>query len=175
MKRVVIVGRPNVGKSTLFNRLLRSRRALIHDMPGMTRDRLTTIATLDDGRTYELTDTGGLEYGDSPMSAYAPEIRAQASRAIGAADLILFVVDGAAGVLPEDRDIAQELRPRAPRTILLVNKVDRRDADANEFYELGYERVMPVSAEHGEGVDEVVDAISEIVPSQDHASKPPNH
>ena len=168
MKRVVIVGRPNVGKSTLFNRLAGSRRALIHDLPGMTRDRLTTIATLDDDRRYELTDTGGLEYGDSPMSAYAPEIRAQAGRAIDAADLILFVVDGAAGVLPEDRDIAQELRPRASRTLLLVNKVDRRDAEegANEFYELGYENVMPTSAEHGTGLDDVIDAISQIVPME---------
>ena len=167
MKRVVIVGRPNVGKSTLFNRLLRSRRALIHDMPGMTRDRLTTVATLDDGRRYELTDTGGLEYGDSPMSAYAPEIRAQANRAIDAADLVLFVVDGAAGVLPEDQDIAQELRPRASRTLLLVNKADRRDSDPNAFYELGYETVLPISAEHGEGVDEVVDAIAQIVPAEE--------
>jgi len=168
VKRVVIVGRPNVGKSTLFNRLVGSRRALIHDMPGMTRDRLTTIAKLDDGRRYDLTDTGGLEYGDSPMSAYASEIRAQASRAIEESDLILFVVDGAAGVMPEDRDIATELRPRASRTLLLVNKVDRRDAEENvsEFYELGYERLIPISAEHGEGVDEVVDAIAEIVPAE---------
>src|SRR5438477_7115285 len=169
MKSVVIVGRPNVGKSTLFNRLAGSRRALIHDMPGMTRDRLTVIADLDDGRHYELTDTGGLEYGDSPMSAYAPEIRAQANRAIDASDLILFVVDGAAGVLPEDRDIAQELRAHAARTLLLVNKVDRRDAaeGANEFYELGYENLLPISAEHGEAIDAVVDRISEIVPAEE--------
>jgi GTP-binding protein len=176
MKRVVIVGRPNVGKSTLFNRLSRSRRALIHDMPGMTRDRLTTVATLDDGRRYELTDTGGLEYGDSPMSAYAAEIRAQATRAIDTADLILFVTDGAAGILPEDRDIAEELRPHASRTLLLVNKVDRSDAAESvpEFYELGYERVIPISAEHGEGVDEVVDAISEIAPAAEVVEEPEN-
>ena len=162
MKRVVIVGRPNVGKSTLFNRLLGSRRALTHDLPGMTRDRLTTVAELDDGRRYELTDTGGLEYGDSPMSAYATEIRAQAAGAIGAADLILFVVDGAAGVLPEDREIAEELRARADRTVVVVNKMDRGDAAETEFYELGYERVLPISAEHGRGLDEVIDAIAEI-------------
>ncbi len=164
---MVIVGRPNVGKSTLFNRLAGSRRALIHDLPGMTRDRLTTIATLDDGRRYELTDTGGLEYGDSPMSAYAPEIRAQATRALEAADLILFVVDGSAGVLAEDRDIAEELRPHASRTLVLVNKVDRRDAEesAQEFYELGFENLIPISAEHGAGVDEVVDAIGEVADS----------
>src|SRR5438045_3503215 len=149
LKRVVIAGRPNVGKSTLFNRLAGKRRALTHDLPGMTRDRLSEVVTLDDGRRYELTDTGGLEYGDSPMSAYAGEIRAQAKRALDAADLILFVVDGAAGVLPEDTDIAQDLRRAADRAIVLVNKVDRKDANeaVPEFYELGLERVMPISAE----------------------------
>src|SRR5438105_1940570 len=119
LKRIVIVGRPNVGKSTLFNRLAGKRRALIHDMPGMTRDRLTEVVSLDDGRRYELTDTGGLEYGDSPMSAYANEIRAQARRALHEADFIIFVVDGAAGVLPEDRDIANDLRPEAAKTVVV--------------------------------------------------------
>src|SRR5437764_4737693 len=152
LKRVVIIGRPNVGKSTLFNRLAGKRRALTHDLPGMTRDRLSDVITLDDGRRFELTDTGGLEYGDSPMSAFASEIRAQASHALTDADLVLFVVDGAAGVLSEDRDIAQDLRPSASRTILIVNKVDRRDAAESvpEFYDLGFERVMPMAAEHGE-------------------------
>src|SRR5437899_3101548 len=131
LRKIVIVGRPNVGKSTLFNRLAGKRRALTHDMPGMTRDRLSDIVTLDNGRRYELTDTGGLEYGDAPMSAFAGEIRDQARRALESADFILFVVDGAAGILTEDRDIAQELRPAADRTLLLVNKVDRRDAEEN--------------------------------------------
>jgi len=166
--KIVIVGRPNVGKSTLFNRLAGKRRALTHDMPGMTRDRLSDVITLDDGRRYELTDTGGLEYGDSPMSAFAGEIRDQARRALETADFILFVVDGAAGILTEDRDIAQELRPASGRTLLLVNKVDRRDAEANvpEFYELGFERMLPLSAEHGEGIDELFDIIGEIVPKE---------
>src|SRR5438445_10100507 len=168
LKEVVIVGRPNVGKSTLFNKLAGKRRALIHDLPGMTRDRLTEVAELDDGRRYQLTDTGGLEYGDSPLSAFATEIHAQAQHALDGADLILFVVDGATGLMAEDRDIAQELRPRADRTILVVNKIDRRDAAESvpEFYELGFERVMPVSAEHGEAVDDVIDAIGEIVPAE---------
>lgn len=168
MKRVVIVGRPNVGKSTLFNRLAGKRRALIHDLPGMTRDRLSEVLTLDDGRRYELTDTGGLEYGDTPMSAYAGEIRAQAKRALEGADLILFVVDGAAGVLPEDRDIAQDLRSDADRVIVLVNKVDRKDADeaVNEFYELGLERLLPISAEHGIGTDDLIEVIEAILPPE---------
>src|SRR6266550_8583028 len=174
LKRVVIVGRPNVGKSTLFNRLVGSRRALIHDLPGMTRDRLSIVAGLDDGRRYELTDTGGLEYGDSPLSAYAPEIRAQTNRAVDTADLILFLVDGAAGVMAEDRDIATELRPNADRVLLLVNKTDRRDVGENapEFYELGFEELIPISAEHGGGVDEVVDAIAEIVPEESGEEQP---
>jgi len=168
MKKVVIVGRPNVGKSTLFNRLAGQRRALTHDLPGMTRDRLTGVVELDDGRRYELIDTGGLEYGDTPMSAFAGEIRQQAERALADADFIAFVVDGAAGVLAEDRDIAQQLRREAAKTVLVVNKTDRKDAEESvpEFWELGFERVMPMSAEHGDGVDDLIDAISEIVPAE---------
>ncbi len=168
LKKVVIVGRPNVGKSTLFNRLSGRRRALIHDLPGMTRDRLTGIVTLDDDRRYELTDTGGLEYGDSPMSAFADEIRHQATRALKDADFILFVVDGAAGLLAEDRDIAQDLRSEAAKTVLIVNKTDRKDAAAavHDFWALGFDRIFPLSAEHGEGTDDLIDAISEIVPPE---------
>jgi len=168
LKKIVIVGRPNVGKSTLFNRIAGKRRALIHDLPGMTRDRLSDVITLDDGRRFELTDTGGLEYGDSPMSAFADEIRAQARHALESADFILFVVDGAAGILSEDRDIAQELRSESSRTLLLVNKVDRRDAaeGVNDFYELGLERILPISAEHGEGIDELFDILGEVVPPE---------
>jgi GTP-binding protein len=168
LKKVVIVGRPNVGKSTLFNRLSGRRRALIHDLPGMTRDRLSDVVSLDDGRQYELTDTGGLEYGESPMSAFAGEIRDQAQRALKDADFILFVVDGAAGLVTEDREIATDLRSEASKTVLIVNKTDRKDAEeaVNEFWELGFERVLPMSAEHGTGLDDVLEAIGEIVPPQ---------
>jgi GTPase len=167
LKKVVIVGRPNVGKSTLFNRLAGRRRALTHGLPGMTRDRLSDVVELDDGRRYELVDTGGLEYGESPMSAFAGEIREQAERALKEADFILFVVDGAAGLLSEDRDIAQDLRPESAKTILIVNKTDRKDAEdaVHDFWALGFERVFPMSAEHGPGVGDVIDAISDIVPA----------
>src|SRR5688572_20115731 len=173
LKKIVIVGRPNVGKSTLFNRLAGRRQALTHDLPGMTRDRLSQVVSLDDGRRYELTDTGGLEYGDTPMSAFAGEIREQAQRALRDADFILFVVDGAAGLLAEDRDIAQELRREASKTVLIVNKTDRKDAEAAapEFWELGFERMMPLSAEHGHGFDDLIDAISEIVPPQEEEAE----
>jgi GTP-binding protein len=175
LKKIVIVGRPNVGKSTLFNRIAGKRRALIHDLPGMTRDRLSDVVTLDDGRRFELTDTGGLEYGDSPMSAFADEIRDQARKALESADYILFVVDGSAGVLSEDRDIAQDLRAEASRTLLLVNKVDRRDAAeaVNDFYELGFERILPISAEHGEGIDELFDLLGEVVPADSAEEEEP--
>jgi GTP-binding protein len=168
-KRIVIVGRPNVGKSTLFNRLARKRRALTHDLPGMTRDRLSDIVTMDGGRRIELTDTGGLEYGDSPMSAFADEIRMQARQALESADLILFVVDGATGILPEDRDIATDLRRESNRTLVLVNKIDRKDVEENatEFYELGFDRIFPISAEHGDGIDDLVTAIEEVVPMEE--------
>jgi GTP-binding protein len=173
LKKVVIVGRPNVGKSTLFNRLAGKRRALIHDLPGMTRDRLSEVVSLDDGRRYELTDTGGLEYGNTPMSAFAGEIREQAERALSEADFIVFVVDGAAGVLSEDRDIAQQLRAEAAKTVLVVNKTDRKDAEesVSEFWELGLERVLAMSAEHGDGVDDLIDAIGEIVPAESAAEE----
>jgi GTPase len=167
LKKIVIVGRPNVGKSTLFNRISKKRRALTHDLPGMTRDRLTDVVSLDGGRRFELTDTGGLEYGDTPMSAFAGEIKEQARRALEAADFILFVVDGAAGVLPEDLEIAQDLRRDASRTVLVVNKTDRKDADeaVPEFWELGFERIFAISAEHGQGMDDLIEAIEEVVPA----------
>ena len=168
MKKVVIVGRPNVGKSTLFNRLAGRRRALTHDLPGMTRDRLADVVTTDDGRRYELIDTGGLEYGDSPMSAFASEIRLQAQVAIAEADLILFVVDGPMGLMPEDYDIAEEMRSAAQRLVLIVNKIDTKVGAANEaeFYSLGFERLLGISAEHGTNIEEVHNAIEEILPAE---------
>jgi len=160
LKHVVIVGRPNVGKSTLFNRLAGRRRALTHDLPGMTRDRLTLEAALDDGRRYRVTDTGGLEFGDEPMSAFASEIREQAETAIAESDLVLFVVDGPDGVLSEDRDIARALREGAKKLLLVVNKIDKRAGEerVNEFHELGLDRLVAISAEHGTNLEEVVDA-----------------
>lgn len=169
MKKVVIVGRPNVGKSTLFNRLAGRRRALTHDLPGMTRDRLADVVTTDDGRRFELVDTGGLEYGDDPMSAFASEIRAQAKLAIDEADLILFTVDGPQGVLSEDYDIAEQLRSGSRRLVVVVNKIDTKVGAANEaeFYSLGFDRLIAISAEHGTNMEAVWDAIEEIIPAED--------
>ncbi|HSN68039.1 MAG TPA: ribosome biogenesis GTPase Der [Thermoanaerobaculia bacterium] len=166
MRRIVIVGRPNVGKSTLFNRIAGRRRALIHDMPGMTRDRISEIAKLGDGRTFELIDTGGLEYGDDPLSAFAGEIREQARRAIETADAILFVVDGEAGLLPEDEDIARDLRVVSEKVVVVVNKIDTRIAreSEGEFHVLGFDAVLSVSAEHGVNMEELYDEIGARLP-----------
>ena len=166
MRRVVIVGRPNVGKSTLFNRLAGRRRALTHDLPGMTRDRLSEIGALIDGRRYELIDTGGLEYGQNPLSAFAGEIREQALRAIETSDVILLVVDGDAGVIPEDQDIAEELRAHSAKVVVVVNKIDTRKGreTEQEFYLLGFETLIPISAEHGINTDELTDEIAKRLP-----------
>ncbi|HVR42089.1 MAG TPA: ribosome biogenesis GTPase Der [Thermoanaerobaculia bacterium] len=166
MNRVVIVGRPNVGKSTLFNRLAGRRRALIHDMPGMTRDRISALSSLADGRSFELIDTGGLEYGQNPLSAFAGEIREQALRAIETASVIVFVVDGTAGSMPEDEEIATELRPHAEKVVVVVNKIDTGSArdSAGEFYALGFERLIAVSAEHGINLDELEQELAKRLP-----------
>ncbi|HVT02482.1 MAG TPA: ribosome biogenesis GTPase Der, partial [Thermoanaerobaculia bacterium] len=154
-----------VGKSTLFNRISGRRRALTHDLPGMTRDRLSGVVTLDDGRRFELIDTGGLEFGDRPMSAFATEIRQQAAIAMEEADLILFVVDAVEGVAPEDLDIAQQLRSASRRVVVIVNKMDTRLGRENEyaFHALGFDRMIAISAEHGQNMDELFESFDEVI------------
>lgn len=131
----------------------------------MTRDRISETVELDDGRRYELIDTGGLEYGDDPLSAFADEIKRQARVAIERADLVLFVVDGADGVLPEDQEIAQELRKLDRPVLVLVNKADRREAAhaESEFARLGLHDMLSISAEHGINFPELFERIEEVV------------
>ncbi len=155
---IAIVGRPNVGKSTLFNRLLGRRQALVHDVPGVTRDRLYGVATFDRWQG-TFIDTGGFD----PISEHdlISAVRRQVLHAIREADLIVFVVDGRVGVTPLDSEIAGVLR-RARRPLLVaVNKMDGpgQDAHLGEFFELGFEDVMAVSAEHGRGVAELLEAV----------------
>ncbi len=161
---VVVVGRPNVGKSTLFNRLTGSRRALVHDLPGVTRDRIVGDAERPGGGLVTLVDTGGLLMTDEDR--FVPLIRSQAQAAVEAADLVLFLVDGAAGPLPEDREIADWIRQAGPPVVVVANKSDRRDVDlqAQEFFALGLGDPVPVSAEHGEGLDALWDAIETHLP-----------
>jgi len=155
---VVLVGRPNVGKSTLFNRITSSRRAIVTATPGTTRDVITqTVAWR--GVTFQMTDTGGM-FGASPDPLHDLVV-VSGRRAIDSADLIVFVVDGREGKVPSDDEIAQEVRRRSVPVIVAINKMDdRRARDGSmDFYQLGFEPVMEVSAEHGQGVGELLDEV----------------
>ena len=155
---VVLVGRPNVGKSTLFNRLTRTRRAIVTAVPGTTRDVLSQPVEWE-GTSFQLTDTGGM-FGASedPLHALVLE---RGRRAIDAADLLILVVDGREGLAPGDREIASVVREADVPAIVVVNKTDDRRARAGamEFFELGLDPVVEISAEHGEGVGDLLDAV----------------
>jgi GTPase len=157
---VVIVGRPNVGKSTLFNRITGQRRAIVGDEPGITRDRIHGFAE-HDGRRFEVIDTGGIVVDDQE---YIPsQILHQAQVALENAAHIIFLVDGRAEITSADRDLANMLRKLGRPITLAVNKADtgsRADL-ANDFYEIGIPDVYPVSAEHGMGVDAMLDHVIE--------------
>ncbi len=160
-----MAGRPNVGKSALFNRLLGRRRSLVHDLPGMTRDVLEAEARLPDDRPYRLVDTGGFDpEGREPIPK---AVRDKALAAIGGADLVVLVVDASAGLLPGDRAAARGARQAGADTIVAANKVDRRDGSEGEVeaWGLGFPEVYGVSAEHGIGVDDLKDAIGQRLAS----------
>ncbi len=162
---VVIVGRPNVGKSTLFNRITGQRRAIVGDEPGITRDRIHGVAE-HDGRRFEVIDTGGIVVNDQE---YIPsQILRQAEVALRGAAQIVFLVDGRAEITASDRDLAQMLMRLGKPVTLAVNKADdatRREL-AHEFYELGVSDIYPVSAEHGTGVDDLLDHITAGLPKE---------
>src|SRR5271155_4817926 len=157
---IVIVGRPNVGKSTLFNRLTGTRRSIVTNEPGITRDRIYGTANWE-GRSFEVVDTGGIVPEDK--AGIPGEILRQAHVAIKKAALLVLVVDGRVGPTPLDQELAQLLRRAGKPPILAVNKVDtpQQAVDfSSPFYELGDE-VFPISAEHGFGVDVLLDALTE--------------
>ena len=163
MYRVAIVGRPNVGKSTLFNRLARSRRALVGNEPGMTRDRIFHRIRLDD-REFELVDTGGIVPDE--REAIPEKVLEQAELAVGEANLVLLVVDARAGLTPLDGEVAAFLQSRGADFWIVANKVDvdAIEADAYAFSALGGRPVFPVSAEHNLGVGDLLDRILDRVP-----------
>ena len=166
---VVLVGRPNVGKSTLFNRLTRTRRAIVTSVPGTTRDVMSQPVEWE-GATFQLTDTGGM-FGASedPLHELVLE---RGRRAIDDADLLILVVDGREGLTPGDSEIAKAVREADVPALLAINKTDDRrgKAGAVEFYELGLDPVVEISAEHGEGIGELLDAIVERV--RDGSARP---
>jgi GTP-binding protein len=162
---VVIAGRPNVGKSTLFNRLAGGRSAIVADTPGVTRDRKDAEATLR-GRRVRLVDTAGLEES-APESLYG-RMRASSEAAVTAADLILFVIDARAGVTPADQHFAQWLRRQGRPVLLVANKAEGRAGDSAYYdsYSLGLGDPVAVSAEHGEGVSDLMSQIAERLPPE---------
>jgi GTP-binding protein len=162
---VAIVGRPNVGKSTLFNRIVGERTAVVEDEAGTTRDRLYGDGEWN-GRRFVLVDTGGLETATAGMIEL--KVQEQARIAIGQADVIVFVVDAAAGVTPADLEAAELLRAASAPVLVAVNKADnqKRDLDAVEFYELGWEEIHPISASHGRGTGDLLDAIVWALPPE---------
>jgi GTPase len=160
---VVIAGRPNVGKSTLFNRLVGRRAALVADTPGVTRDRKETEATLR-GRTVRLIDTAGLE--EAPPETLAGRLRAGAAVAVAQADLVVFVIDARDGVTPPDRHFARWLRRQDRPVLLVANKAEGRLSKSAvlEAFELGLGDPVVVSAEHGEGIADLMLEIAERLP-----------
>jgi GTP-binding protein len=155
---IALVGRPNVGKSTLFNRLTRSRDAIVHDVPGVTRDRHYGEGRLGD-RAFIAIDTGGLEPG--AVSGIFVEMARQADQAIAESDAVVFVVDGRAGLAPGDRAIVERLRRLRTSVHLAVNKTEGMPADSAvaEFHELGLGEPLAISAAHGEGVNELLEKV----------------
>jgi len=153
---LAIVGRPNVGKSTLFNRLVGRRQSIVHDQPGVTRDRIHAMASLGEERPVIFVDTGGLVPGQDPIG-----INRQVLMAAQESDALVLVVDGTDGLTPADREVWHALRPLGRPTVLVVNKGDVRSAKeaAPEFHALGIEPLLLVSAEHGLGIGDLKEAL----------------
>jgi GTP-binding protein len=162
---VVIAGRPNVGKSTLFNRLVGRRVALVADTPGVTRDRKEAEALMR-GRTLMVVDTAGLE--ESAPETLSGRMRAGSASAVGQADLVLFVVDARGGLTPADRHFAQWLRRQGKPVLLVANKAEGRSAGTSllDAYELGLGEPVAVSAEHGEGISDLMTEIADRLPEE---------
>jgi GTP-binding protein len=171
---VVLVGRPNVGKSTLFNRLTRSRDALVADLPGLTRDRHYGQGRMGD-KPFIVVDTGGFEpvAKDGIMS----EMARQAREAIAEADVVLFMVDGRAGLAPQDKRIAQMLREQGAKVLLVVNKTEGMNYSVvtAEFHELGMGDPNAISAEHGENVRDLIDDALKDFPVEAEEEEAPDH
>src|SRR5262245_38636134 len=170
---VAIVGRPNVGKSRLFNRLLKRSRSIVADEPGVTRDRIYADAVLngEEGDSeVVLVDTGGFD--PSSTDPIMRRVLEQTQLAIDEADVVVHLTDARAGLTPEDHDIARLLRKSGKRVTLAVNKVDgaKQDQLLNDSYELGLEHTLPVSAAHGRNVNALEEVITSLLPLREDDS-----
>ncbi|HUT03804.1 MAG TPA: ribosome biogenesis GTPase Der [bacterium] len=161
---ISIVGRPNVGKSTLFNRLVGRRKAIVHGTPGVTRDRNYEVADVND-TSVMLVDTGGFLRGAPDSITRAVE--RQVEFAVAESDAIIFMVDGRSGLLPQDEETAAFLRRMTDSVIVAVNKIDMESQEslAAEFYSLGFERVLAISAEHKLGIGDLKETLANIIAS----------
>ena len=155
---VALVGRPNVGKSTLFNKIVGKQVSIIEDIPGVTRDRIYQEATYNNKKFY-LIDTGGI---DATKMTFNDEIRMQAEIAINEADIVVFIVDGKEGLTSNDLIVRDILRKSKKRIIVAINKIDVKDAKENfyDFYELGFDTYIPISSIHNTGYVELMDTIT---------------
>ncbi len=162
-KLVALVGRPNVGKSTMFNMLTKSRKALVEDTPGLTRDRNYGEVTVND-KSFVVVDTGGFE--PTTDDVILAQMRIQTLVAIEQADIIIFLGDGKVGVTPSDRDIVRTLQQTEKKVFYAVNKIDSEKQEnlAVDFYALGVDKIYPVSAMTGYGMDELLDELLEQIP-----------
>jgi len=169
---VAIIGRQNVGKSTLLNRLAGKRVAIVEDQPGTTRDRIFANVSWQ-GVEFILVDTGGLELGAE--STIAQGVRQQAEAAVSEADALIFLVDVVDGVVPADQEIADQLRQVSKPMVLVANKADnsRLEAEAVEFYQLGLGEPLPISAYHGRGTSALLDRVIALLPSPPPAEAEP--
>ncbi len=162
---VAIVGRPNVGKSTIFNRIVGERVAIVEDMPGVTRDRIYSKAEWLN-REFNVIDTGGIELGEEPLLV---QMRAQAELAIKEADVIIFIVNGREGVTSADQEVANLLFRSDKPIVLGVNKIDNPDMQEQlyEFYSLGMDTPYPISGAHGLGLGDLLDKVIEHFPEEE--------
>ena len=167
---ITIIGRPNVGKSTLFNRLSRSRNSLVDDEPGITRDRLYASVRWND-KAFTLIDTGGYENIDN--EPLIDRIKSQVMIAVQEADKIIFMVDGREGLMPGDENINNLLRRSGKEMLLAVNKVDGPEHESLylDFYQLGIEKIYPLSAAHGYGLKDLMEALTVDLPAAGHETE----
>jgi len=178
-KIVALIGRPNVGKSTLFNRITKSRKAIVDPTPGVTRDRQYERVEWEE-KSFILIDTGGLEAegrAADNRDLMAGNIREQTLQAVAEADVLLFLMDGREGITPTDFDVTNLLRKTDKPVYFVVNKIDGAELEANllpAFYELGVEKVWPISAEHGYGVRSLLDDLAASLPDVDESPLHPD-